>query len=526
MTAERTWTIGDLNRRAGLAVVKEFRGPIWTVGELARLSGTGTRWLELVERGGGRDGRDAHLQARCSPTRWHRVERKLAEAGVELRVGQRLVVAGCLEIGDAGKLTLVLEDVDVDALVGDRLRARRELVQRLIADDLFDANRRLVLPRLPLRVGVVASSGSDGHRDLMRQLEGSGFAFEVTLRSIAVEGPTAPRAIQAALATLGPADVDLAIVVRGGGAKASLDVFDRAPVAHAVATALVPVWTGIGHTGDRSVADEVAHRSFGTPTAVGQELVATVAGAWEELARTVAGIARVVDARLAATTAALEGRRREFATLAGSQLARHEHAQARTSVDLRRSAARCLAIRSDHLAMVAHNIRASGVVELRDARRQLGNLAADVGQAARNTCVDAGDDLAAAVGGVSAGVAGALAAAGAPIAATAAQLSRARFDGMLDQQSAVVAESARRIGRDARRRLDDHGDRAASRRAVLEAYDPRRQLGRGWTLTHTADGRLVRDVAGLSAGDSLVTTFASGTATSTVTRVEEAPTDE
>ena len=526
MTAERTWTIGDLNRRAGLAVVKEFRGPIWTVGELARLSGTGTRWLELVERGGGRDGRDAHLQARCSPTRWQRVEGKLAEAGVELRVGQRLVVAGCLEIGDAGKLTLVLEDVDVDALVGDRMRARRQLVERLMADDLFEANRRLALPRLPLRVGVVASSGSDGHRDLMRQLEASGFAFEVTLRSTAVEGPTAPRAIQAALATLGPADVDLAVVVRGGGAKASLDVFDRAPVAHAVATALVPVWTGIGHTGDRSVADEVAHRSFGTPTAVGQELVATVAGAWEELAGAVAGIARVVDARLAATTAALEGRRREFATLAGSQLARHEHAQARTSSDLRRSAARCLAIRSDHLAMVAHNIRASGVVELRDARRQLGNLAADVAQTARNRCIDAGDDLAAAVAGVSTGVAGALAAAGAPIAATAAQLSRARFDGMLDQQSAVVADSARRIGRDAWRRLDDHGDRAASRRAVLEAYDPRRQLARGWTLTHTADGRLVRDVAGLSAGDSLVTTFASGTATSTVTRVEEVPAGE
>ena len=519
MTAERTWTIGDLNRRAGLAVVKEFRGPIWTVGELARLSGTGTRWLELVERGGGRDGRDAHLQARCSPTRWHRVERKLAEAGVELRVGQRLVVAGCLEIGDAGKLTLVLDDVDVDALVGDRLRARRELVQRLIADDLFDANRRRPLPRLPLRVGVVASAGSDGHRDLMRQLEGSGFAFEITLRAIAVEGPTAPRAIQAALATFGPADIDVAILVRGGGAKASLDVFDRGPVAKAVATALVPVWTGIGHTGDRTVADEVAHRSFGTPTAVGQELVATVAGAWAEVAGAVAGIARLVGARLATTAAELDGRRRQVATLAGSQLARHEHAQARTASDLRRSAARCLSARSAQLGLVAHTIRATGVVELRDARRQLANLAADAAQAARTTCIDAGDELRVAAGGVEAGVAGALAAAGAPIAGAAAQLSRARFDGLLDQQAAALAGSARRIGRDARRRLDDHGDRAAARRAVLDAYDPRRQLARGWTLTRTADGRLVRDIAGLAAGDTLVTTFAAGRATSRVTEV-------
>ena len=520
MPAERTWTIGELNRRASLAVVKDFRGRIWTVGELTKLVEVrGNRFMQLVERGGGRHSPDAHLKAFCSASRWVRLSRKLAEAGVELRAGQRLVVAGCLEIGDRGELSLDVDDVDVDALIGERLRTRQELVQQLKADDLFDANRRLVLPRLPLRVGVIASAGSDGHRDLMRQLEDSGFAFEVTLRSVPVEGSTAPRAIQAALATLGPADVDLAVVVRGGGAKASLDVFDRRNVAHAVATALVPVWTGIGHTGDRSVADEVAHRSFGTPTAVGQDLVATVAGAWDELARAVAGIARVVGARLAATASELEGRRREFATLAGSQLARHEHAQARTSAELRRSAARCLAIRSDHLGMVAHHIRASGVVELRDARRQLGNLAADVTQAARNTCVDAGDDLAAAAAGVSTAAAGALAAARAPITGTAAQLSRARFDGILDRQSAVVTDSARRIGRDARRRLDDHGDRAASRRAVLTAYDPKRQLARGWTLTRTADGRLVRDIASLAAGDALVTTFASGTAMSTVTEV-------
>ena len=116
MTAERTWTIGDLNRRANLAVVKEFRGRIWTVGELSRLDERrGNRWLELVERGGGRDGRDAHMEAFCSASRWLRLSRKLADAGVELRVGQRLVVAGCLQIGERGKLSLTVEDFDVDA---------------------------------------------------------------------------------------------------------------------------------------------------------------------------------------------------------------------------------------------------------------------------------------------------------------------------------------------------------------------------------------------------------------------------
>ena len=62
------------------------------------------------------------------------------------------------------------------------------------------------------------------------------------------------------------------VVVRGGGSKADLATFDAEPVARAIAGSDVPVWTGIGHTGDQSVADEVANRAFITPTECGQEL--------------------------------------------------------------------------------------------------------------------------------------------------------------------------------------------------------------------------------------------------------------
>ena len=516
----RVWTIGDLNRRANLAVVKDFRGQVWTAGELTRLDDRrGTRWLELVERGGGRDGRDAHLQARCSATKWQRLGRKLAEAGVELRAGQRLVVVGCLEIGDRGTLTLSVDDVDVAALVGERLRARQRLVQRLVADDLFDANRRLGLPPLPLRVGLVASGGSDGHRDIVRQLEASAFAFRVTLRSVPVEGPTAPRAIKAALLTFGPADVDVAVVVRGGGAKASLDVFDAGAVALGIANAAVPVWTGIGHTGDRSVADEVAHRSFPTPTAAGQALVVTVATAWDDLAQAMARIARMVDARLATSAAQLDGHWRSASTLTRHQLAIHEQIHARTSSDLRRSSARSLDARADHLVMAAHRMRASGGAELRDAHRRLTDVALDTVGAARRRCVDSTAELAAAAATASAAAADALGGAGRPIDRAAALLTRDRFDGLLDDQSAVVADAARRAGRDVHRRLAAFGDRSGAQRAVLEAYDPGRQLARGWTLTHTLDGRLLRRAAEVTEGTALVTTFGDGVATSTVTGV-------
>ncbi|HUA94017.1 MAG TPA: hypothetical protein VMB82_00645, partial [Acidimicrobiales bacterium] len=51
---------------------------------------------------------------------------------------------------------------------------------------------------------------------------------------------------------------------------------------------------------------------------------------------------------------------------------------------------------------------------------------------------------------------------------------------------------------------------------LLDAYDVERQLERGYTLTMDREGRVVRSVAGLSAGVELMTRFADGTVRSRV----------
>jgi exodeoxyribonuclease VII large subunit len=79
------------------------------------------------------------------------------------------------------------------------------------------------------------------------------------------------------------------VVVRGGGSKADLAAFDSEPVARAIATCPVPVWTGIGHTGDESVADIVANRAFVTPTECGHELVTRVEAWWHRSVAVPAG---------------------------------------------------------------------------------------------------------------------------------------------------------------------------------------------------------------------------------------------
>ena len=53
---------------------------------------------------------------------------------------------------------------------------------------------------------------------------------------------------------------------------------------------------------------------------------------------------------------------------------------------------------------------------------------------------------------------------------------------------------------------------------MVRLLDPATTLARGWTITRTADGRTVRSADHIGVGDTLITTFADGTARS---RVEE-----
>ena len=123
----------------------------------------------------------------------------------------------------------------------------------------------------------MTSPGSDAYRDFTAQLTRSGFNFAIRFEPSLVQGPDAPVQIANAIRRLQRLAPDVIVVVRGGGARGDLAAFDSQEVARAVATSRVQIWTGIGHTGDQSVADEVAARALITPTACGEALVAVVA---------------------------------------------------------------------------------------------------------------------------------------------------------------------------------------------------------------------------------------------------------
>jgi exodeoxyribonuclease VII large subunit len=429
--------VGALLTAVGHAIAAVFppARSVWVRGEVQRITEarSGHCYIDLVDPETAGEREAPVLKVNCWRSTWAPLRQEMARRGVELAEGMVVVLGGRVDLYAArAQVNLIVHALDIDALVGRLAAQRAALLQRLEAEDLLARNGRLVVPPVPLRIGVVGSPGTEGLSDFLGQLVGSGFAFRVGVVATAVQGAGAAEAVASAIGSFDPTDWDLVVVVRGGGARADLAVFDAEPVARAIATAPLPVWTGIGHTGDQSVADLVAHRSFVTPTACGQALVEVVHQWWSDR-RAVAG-----------------------------SIARWGHALVQ------------------HRAQAASAVRSQLVA---GARRQLaGHHARLVGRA----------------GGLA-----------------------ARASHQVTTRQLRVASRAAALGPLARGAVAAADQRVVGWRQLLAAYDIEHQLRRGYTMTTDGQGRIVRGVHGLHAGDRLVTRFVDGSATSIVDGVSE-----
>jgi len=259
------------------------RHPHWVRGEIAKVYEKGHVYVDLVDAGSASsDTKRPVLNAHCWATPWAPLKKKLAAEGVTLTAGLIVNFYGYVDVyAPQGKIGFTITQIDVQGLLGDVARRRQELIARLTAEGLLDANKRVPISPVPLRVGLVASPGTEGYSDFTGQLLHSGYGFDVVLVKSAVQGEAAPAQIVAAIEALDEHGVDIICVVRGGGSKGDLACFDDERVARAIAASSTPVFTGIGHTGDESVADLVAHTRAITPTKLGEEIAAIVAS-WHE----------------------------------------------------------------------------------------------------------------------------------------------------------------------------------------------------------------------------------------------------
>lgn len=270
---EPTYSVGELADAINGVLHRKFTDGVWVRGEIQGWSVRGPHaYFRLVEETN--DGKAA-LNVQFFAPAQARLKPLLLKNRLRLADGLKVRIFGHLDFfAPSGQLGLKMSGLDPRFTLGELALQRDDVVRRLVAAGHYDRNKRVAVPPAPLRVGVVASKASAAWADFLHEIERSGLAFQLFLVDVRVQGEWAVTEVTAAVRTLSRRrDLDVVVIVRGGGSRSELATFDHEAIAAAIALSPVPVFTGIGHEIDRAVADEVAHSALKTPTACAAAVV-------------------------------------------------------------------------------------------------------------------------------------------------------------------------------------------------------------------------------------------------------------
>ncbi|HDP75102.1 MAG TPA: exodeoxyribonuclease VII large subunit [Bacteroidales bacterium] len=277
---QKSYSLKELNLLVKDTLSQYLSQAYWVVGEISEIKEhySGHCYLELIQK----DEESDNIVARARATIWSYSYRMLkpyfeSTTGRKLAPGLKVMVLAQVSFHEVYGYSLNITDIEPTFTIGDLELKRRETINRLIADGVFDMNREQTLDLLPNRVAVISSPQAAGYEDFRKQLLGNKnrYRFTIKLFEAVMQGEDAEASIIQTLSNIyNEIDrFDLVAIVRGGGASADLSCFDSYAIASHIAQFPLPVITGIGHEKDTTVSDLVAYKAVKTPTALAEYLI-------------------------------------------------------------------------------------------------------------------------------------------------------------------------------------------------------------------------------------------------------------
>ncbi|MEX1190495.1 MAG: exodeoxyribonuclease VII large subunit [Brumimicrobium sp.] len=247
----------------------------WVTAEIISINEkSGHYYLELA------DSKEGNTTARSFATIWASnyavIKSQVGKNDLEslLKPGNNVLFNIKIEYHAVYGLKLKIRDVDPTYSYGEIERKRQEVIRRLKKEGLFELQKSLKLPTIIKRIGLIGSPETSGFRDFKNELlNNHDFNnFKIKVFPVRVQGEFAANEIALAVEEAALYDIDAIVILRGGGSKMDLSIFDDYDLSAAICNVKVPVLTGIGHETDKVVADMVAHTFFITPTAVARHI--------------------------------------------------------------------------------------------------------------------------------------------------------------------------------------------------------------------------------------------------------------
>lgn len=260
-------------------VERTYPQPYFIKAEILKLNfypHSGHCYPELVEKEG--NAIKAEMRAIIWAANYKRINDRFVQiTGNPLKENISILCLARIEFSPKHGLALHIEDIEPTYTLGEMVKNRNAVIERLKKEGVFTRNKNLQMPLLPKRIAVISVETSKGYSDFITTLNGNryGYRFVTELFPSILQGDKAIVGITSRLAEIEmrQKEFDCVVIVRGGGGDVGLSCYDEYEMAHRVATFPLPVLTGIGHSTNLSVTDMVAHMYNITPTDVAFALI-------------------------------------------------------------------------------------------------------------------------------------------------------------------------------------------------------------------------------------------------------------
>jgi len=254
----RIWGVGVLCRAIADALEARFN-PVAVRGEISGFTraSSGHCYFTL---------KDPQGQLRCAM-----FKRSAQMLNFAPKDGQTVEVFGRLGVYEPrGELQLVVESMRTTGQ-GSWFEQFLKLKAQLEAEGLFNTERKRPIQERPRGIGVVTSLGAAALHDVATALQRRVPHIPVVLSPALVQGADAPASLLQALQALGgKPEIDVILLVRGGGSIEDLWAFNDEQLARAIVACPVPVISGVGHETDFTISDFCADLRAPTPTAAAE----------------------------------------------------------------------------------------------------------------------------------------------------------------------------------------------------------------------------------------------------------------
>lgn len=280
MLDNSSFTLLELLRKIKKTVNTVFEPSVWVRAEINNVSeaSSGHCYLELIQKAQDSDIIIAQAKASIWSSNYSYIKNYFESiTKTKFQKGIIVLIKISIDFHEKYGFSLNIRDIDPNYTVGDLVRQKKVIIDKLKKDGIFDMNRNLELENVIQSIAIISSVNAAGYEDFINHINNNKYKlkFNIKLFQADMQGVKTEETVINSLIEIYNDNInfDAVVIIRGGGSKTDLSYFDNYNIASYISQFPIPILSGIGHDRDESIVDMVANKNFKTPTAVADFII-------------------------------------------------------------------------------------------------------------------------------------------------------------------------------------------------------------------------------------------------------------